>query len=219
LEEGTDPAKPVLGLPGHALDSFFREVVRMNQWAPESGTEEEAQLGELMLVYPISKKPLFWGFLLATFLGGLGVAVLLIVLERLIADWTKDVFGSALFFAFGVFLLWGGRAIWRKTKLLCHVKVNVYTGGLSYHKNNTCVTCRWNQILDVRGGATHYYEQVSLNGLIPIESRRLSHTNHLLTVRRHDGVELVFTGELQNVTELFRIIQQRGGQELTSENP
>src|SRR5271166_4384375 len=92
----------------------------------ENASEEVAQIGEPEVVFQASRKTLFWGFLLASLPCGLGIAVLIVVLTMLLADWSKDVFGSVVFLAVGGFSLWGGRALWRQTNRLRHLQVVVH---------------------------------------------------------------------------------------------
>jgi hypothetical protein len=186
----------------------------MKQPVPESASEEVAQLGEPRLVCRTSSKTLFWGFLLASLLGGFGIAVVILVLRNLIADWSKDVLGTVALLAVTSLSLWGGRALWRKENRKRLVRVVVHAGGLSYRDGSTCLTCHWDQIEDVRWRVANHYEETSLavGGVLPIPGatiERVSHTSHRLTVRRKDGVNLVFTDELQNIVELARAIQQQ----------
>ena len=136
------------------------------------------------------------------------------MLKMLLVDRSRDVFGAVVFLAIGVLSLWGGRVLWRKTDRLRHAQAVVHDGGISCHDGSTCLTCRWDQIEDVRWRVANHYEETSfaVGGVLPIPGatiERVSHTNHRLTVRRKDGVNLVFTDELQNIVELARAIQQQ----------
>jgi hypothetical protein len=144
----------------------------MNRQAAANGSEEVAQLGEPSLVCRTSRKTLVWSFVLASSPIGFGIAVLLFVVKALLADWSRDIFGSILLLAVGVVSLWGGRALWRKANRLRHVKVAVHAGGLSYRDGGTCLTCRWDQIEEVRWRVSDHYEEHSC-GL-----RSCSHPRH-----------------------------------------
>src|SRR5262249_18009948 len=118
-----------------------------------------------------------------------------------------------VFLAIGVLSLWGGTVLWRKTNRLRHVQVVVHDHGLSYRDGSTCLTCRWDQVEEVRWRVAHHYEESSLTvgGFVPLPgtgTQDYSHTTHRVTVRRNDGVNLVFTDELQNIVELARAIRQ-----------
>jgi hypothetical protein len=186
----------------------------MNRQTLQPDAEAAAQLGEPLLVCRISRKTLVWGFLVASLPCGFGVAVLLLVLKMLLEDWSRDLFGAVVLLAIGVLSLWGGRVLWRKTDRLRHAQAVVHAGGISYHDGSTCLTCRWDQVEDVRWKVANHYEETSLavGGVFPIPGtaiQRVSHTSHRLTVRRKDGDNLVFTDELQNIVELARAIQQQ----------
>jgi hypothetical protein len=191
----------------------------MNQPVPDSGSGEVARLGEAKLVCRTSRKTLFWGFLVVSLLSGAGIALLVIVLTWLVSDWSKDVFGSLVFVAVGVFLLWGGGVLWRKTNCLRHTRAVVHAHGLSYRKDNTTLTCRWEDIQEIRCLERDHYEETAAVGLIPIPRGTTTptfvHSSHHLTVRRKDGLELVFTDELEDVVGLASAIQQ----ETTPWNP
>jgi hypothetical protein len=181
----------------------------MNQPTPNNSSDEVAQLGEPKLVCRTSRKTLFWGFVLASLLCGGGVAVLIVLLRMLIVDWSKDVFGSTVFLAVGLFLLWGGTVLWRKMNRKRQVQVVVHSRGLSYCKeDNTCLTCRWDQIEAVRWRAwDHHDEGGAVIGGVPIYATD-TWTTHQVIIQRNDGVQLVFTDELQNVVSLAKAIQQ-----------
>jgi hypothetical protein len=193
-------------------------VVIVNQLSPENGSEDLAQLGEPKLVCRTSRKTLFWGFLIASLICGSGIAVLIVLLRILIADSPEDVFQNCVFFLpIGVLLLWGGTAVWRKTNRKWQVKVVVHAGGLSYGNDNTCLTCRWDEIEEVGWRVLdHYDEGVARVGGIPIYASS-KHTTHRVTVRRKDGVELVFTDELDDVVALAKAIQQGIGRNIGRE--
>jgi hypothetical protein len=195
----------------------------MSPPGPEYDSEAVAQLGEPRLVCRTSRKTLFWGFLLASLLCGSGAAVLVAVLRSLMVDWSKDVFGSAVLLAVALLLLWGGRALWRKADRKRRVRVVVHTHGLSYRDGSTCLTCRWDQIEDVRWRIWNNYEDtcIALGGVVPVPgttTRSLIHTSHQVTVLRKDGVQLVFTDELQNIAGLARAIRQEASRNI-SERP
>jgi hypothetical protein len=185
----------------------------MSQQPPETDSDEVTQLGAPRLVCRISRRTLFWAFLLAALPGVVGVALLLFVTRLLLDDWSGDIFGSVLLLSLGVLSLWGCRALWRKANRLRHVQVVVHAGGLSYRDGSTCLTCRWDQVEEVRWRTANHYEEVSLTvgGVLPVPGaaiRRLSHTSYHVTVRRKGGSQLVFTNELQNIDGLARAIQQ-----------
>jgi hypothetical protein len=109
----------------------------------------------------------------------------------------------------------------RKANRLRHVRVVVHAGGLSYRGESTCLTCRWDQIEEVRFRVAHHREIIYLavGGVIPIPGttrQHLSHTTHRVTVRRKDGTQMIFTDELQNIVELARAIQARASRDLGS---
>jgi hypothetical protein len=184
----------------------------MIQPVPESGLEEVAQLGEAKLVCRTSRKTLFWTFLLASLLCGFGIALLILVLRILTADWSKDVFGCIVFLAVASLSLWGAKALWRKANRLRQVQVVVHAGGLSYRDDSTCLTCRWDQIEAVRWRVSDHHEEslIGIRGMpIPVLiPAKTTWTTHQVTVKRKDGVQLVFTDELQDVVRLAKAIQQ-----------
>lgn len=184
----------------------------MTQALPDDGSAVVDRLGEPKLVCRTSRKTLFWGFLVASVLGGLGITLCVIVLRRVVSDWSRDVFGSVLFVAVGVFLLWGARAMGRSTNRLRYTRAVVHAGGLSYHRDGACLSCRWEEIQEIRCRVTDHYERTAAVGLIPIPrgatTPKFVHRSFRLTVRRRDGRELVFTDELEHVTTLIRAIEQ-----------
>jgi hypothetical protein len=181
----------------------------MKQPTPDDGSEEVAELGEPNLICRISRKTLFWGFLLASLLCGVGVGVLIVVLRMLIADWSQDVFGSIIFLAVGLLLLWGGTVLWRKTNRKRHVRVVVHSRGLSYrNEDNTCLTCRWDEIEAFRWRAwVHREKGAAVIGGAPVVATT-TWTTHQVIVQLKDGVQLVFTDELQHVVSLAKAIQE-----------
>ena len=178
----------------------------MNQQAPGPGSEEVTRLGEPRLVCRVHRKTVIWGFLLAVVVCVSGIAVLLFLFTMLLADWSKDITSEVALLAAGVLLLWGGRVLWRKANRLRRVLVVVHAGGLSSRDDSTCLTCRWDEIEDVRWRVSNQYESFSI--AMGISAKRLSHTSHYITVKRKDGVEMVFTDELENIFELAGAIQQ-----------
>jgi hypothetical protein len=84
-----------------------------------------------MLVCHISRRALFWGFLLASLPCVFGVVLLILALKLLIEDWSDNLFGVVVILSFSVLSLWGGRALCRQANRLRHVKAVVHTGGLS----------------------------------------------------------------------------------------
>jgi hypothetical protein len=187
----------------------------MDQPLLENGSKALERLGEPKLVCRTSKAALFWGFLAACVLGGCGTAPLVVVLRRLVSDWSSDVLGSLLFVGAGVFLLWGARALWRSTNRLRYTRAIVHADGVSYRKGDTCLTCRWDEIDEIRCRVTDYYERTAAVGLIPIPrgatTPKFVHRSLSLTVRRKDGLELVFTEELKNVAAFISAIEREAG--------
>ena len=174
----------------------------MKTQAPDNDSEEMVQLGEPKLVCRTSRSTLFFGFLLASLLCFSGSAVLVLGLSRLMAHWSY-----VLVDAVGLLLLCGGSVLCRRTNRKRHVQVVVHAAGLFYHKeDNTCLTCRWDQIESVRCRIADHHEEATVEGIIPIHS---SFRTHEITLRRNDGVQMVFTDELQNIAELARLIDQR----------
>jgi hypothetical protein len=160
----------------------------MHPQAPATDSEVAARLGDPTLVCRISRKTLFWGYLLPFLPGALGAAVLAAVLQMLLADGPRDVLGSAVFLAGGVGLLWGATALWRRTDRLRHTRVVVHAGGLAYHRDGACLTCRWDQIEQFQWRLANHFEESSLaiGGLVPVpgtKMRSLSHTSQRVTVR------------------------------------
>jgi hypothetical protein len=198
------------GTSGEAI-RFSSEVELMQPQEPRTGSEEVARLGATTLVCRISRKTLFWEFILASLPCAIGVALFGLLLKMLLDDWSRDPLGAAVLLAAGVLSLWGGRVLWRKTNRLRHVQATVHTGGVSWSDGNTCLTCSWDQVEDVRWQALNHYEKTSIaiGGVVPISPgvRSLTHTTHRVTVYRKDGVQLVFTNELQNIVDLARAIE------------
>jgi len=170
----------------------------MRQESLENGSEEVAQLGEPKLVCSASRKTLFWGYLLASLPCGVGIAILITVLMGLAADWSKDILGSLVLLAVPIPFLWGGWALWRRANGKRQMRVVVHTGGLSYHDGNSVRTCRWDQIAEVQWKVANYYDDTT--------TRKASHTSHEFVLHRRDGVQLVFTEELQNIVGLSKSI-------------
>jgi hypothetical protein len=186
----------------------------MDQEAPESKADEVAQLGEPLMTFHVSRKTLFWSFLIVLAPAAAGIALLAGVVEMLITDWSRDRLGCAVYLVVGVLLLWAGKALWSQANRLRRLKVVVHAGGLSYRKDGACLACRWDQIAAVQGQETPHYEESSLavGGIVSIPGttvRTLSHVSHRYTVSRQDGVQLVFTSELQNVAQLVQMIEQQ----------
>jgi hypothetical protein len=184
----------------------------MGRQTPDNGSEEVVQLGDPRFACRISRKTLVWGFLVASLPCAFGAAMLVVVLRMLLTDWSGDISGSVILLAIGVLALWGGMVLWRKANRLRHVQVGVHAAGLCYHNGSTCLTCRWDQVESIRWKVQDHYEETSLAvGWVPIPGTGIpefSHTTHHITVRRQDGVQLVFTDELENITGLARAIQQ-----------
>jgi hypothetical protein len=187
--------------------------MRQPMTAADSGTV--AQFGDVRLVCHVCRKTLFWGFLLASLLCCLGLAGLVVVLRSLLTDPTRDVAGSLALLAVAALLLWGGWRLGRKANRLRSKRVIVYAGGLSYHDGSTCLTCRWDQIADIRWSARPHYEHLAdqWGNEIP-GTTRLSHISNRITVRRKDGVAMVFTDELENIVGLAGAIQRERSREV-----
>src|SRR5262245_20068134 len=100
----------------------------MNRQALETDSEALARLGEPSLVCRTSRKTLFWSFALASVPCGLGILVLVVVANMLLADGGKEILGCLVFLAVGVFSLWGGWVLCRKANRLRHVLVAVHAG-------------------------------------------------------------------------------------------
>jgi hypothetical protein len=201
------------GKPWWEFWQYRSSEFRMNQQILETDSEEVARLGEPRLICRTSRKTLFWGFVLASLACAFGVAVLILLFSTLLADWSKYIFGSVLFLVVGVLALWGGIVLWRKTNRLRRVEAVVHVGGLSYQNDCGCLTCRWDQIEYVWWKVgNHYVEsRVVVGGFVPIAgsgTRHHTHTTHEVTVRRKDGVQMIFTDQLQDIVELARAIQQ-----------
>src|SRR5207249_1025722 len=112
--------------------------------------------------------------------------------------------------AAGLLFLWGGWVLWMKTNRLWRVQVVVHAGGLVYNNEETCLTCRWDQIEEFRWRVWNLFDESTIVvGVVPIATRSFDHSDHKVTVRRKDGVQLIFTDELQNIDRLARVIQQQ----------
>jgi hypothetical protein len=167
----------------------------MNDPLPEDGLENMARLGEPTLVCRTSRRTLFWGFLLASLLSGFGLAFVALLLKNLLVDPSKDVLGCVVYLAIAALSLWGGIKLWRKANGKRQVRVAVHAGGLSYHDEETCLTCRWDQIAEVRWNAKKVYEttHLTVGGVLPVPgttSTRHIHTTHQITVQLKDSVQL-----------------------------
>lgn len=186
----------------------------MSQQALGNGSDELAQLGEAKLVCRTSRKTLFWLVALAVLSCAVGLGVLSVVVVMFLTAGFQDISGSVVLQALGAVSLWGAAALWGKVNRLRLVQVVVHVGGLSHRdENNRVLTCRWDQIADVRWRLAHFYQETSLTiqGVIPIpgtKTQTFSHNIHRIRVLRKDGVELVFTDELQNIFELGQAIHQ-----------
>jgi hypothetical protein len=199
----------------------------MNRQAPEIDLRDVDRLGEPRLVCHTSRKTLFWGFLVAVVPGVLGAAALCGALRLLLGGWSEDVLGLVLLLAVGVGSLWAARALWSKTSRLRHVQVAVHAGGLSYRDDSTCLAWRWDEILDIRWSVSLHRETTSfaVGGVLPVPGTTVEttvHRSHQVIVRRMDGAQLVFTDELENITEMPRAIQEAasrnaGGESLIAE--
>jgi hypothetical protein len=183
----------------------------MNQQSPECNLEVLTQLGEPLFVCRTSRKTLFGGFLVALVPFALGGALLFAMVNMLIADGLKDLFGCLLCLAAGLLFLWGGSVLWMKTQRLRNVRVVVHAGGLVLHNQWACVTCRWDQIEDFRWSVLNHFEEPTIVvGWVLVASgpRRLDHSDHTVTICRKDGVKLIFTDELRTIVRLARVIQR-----------
>lgn len=144
---------------------------------------------------------------------GFGAADLAFVLHLRAGDWAKDVPGTVLLLAVAAAACYGGWVLWRRTNRLRRVRVVASDGGLTYQDWTGCVSCRWDQIDDVRWSASDHYDvsSLALYGVAKVPgttTREFSHTTHQITVLRSDGVKLVFTEELENVVGLGSVIME-----------
>jgi len=174
-------------------------------------TDAGGRLGEPRLVCHTSRRTLVFGFLTAALPCGLGAAVLVFVVDLRRADWTKDVPGTIVLSTSAGAALYGGWLLAQRTNRLRRVRVAVHDAGLTYRDWAGCVTRRWDQVEGVRWRAADHYEESSLYlyGVARVPgttTREFSHTTRTVTVRWTDGTQLVFTDELENVTELARVI-------------
>src|ERR1043165_6078411 len=104
----------------------------MNQPQPEIASGV-AQLGRPKFVFRTCRKTLFWGFLLASFLGAMGIGVLLLLVKIVMADWANHALSNwALYLPLGCLLFWGGTVVGKKTNRMGQVQVVVHAGGLCY---------------------------------------------------------------------------------------
>jgi hypothetical protein len=182
----------------------------MNQGSPESNLELLTQLGDPLFVCRTSRKTLVGGFLMALVPFAIGGALLFALVNMLIADGLKDLFGLLVCLALGLLFLWAGSVLWMKTNRLRNIRVVVHAGGLVLHNQWACVTCRWDQMAEFRWRVLKYFDESTIVvGVVPIPTRSLDHSDHKVTVRRKDGVQLIFTDELQNFDRLARVIQEQ----------
>jgi hypothetical protein len=167
-------------------------------------------MGKPVLVCRTCRRTLVGGFLLAAVSCGLGAAVLIFVVYLHAANGNTEVFGTIILLAVAAVPFYGGWVLCRKTSRLRRVQVVAYEGGLTYQGTASCESCRWDQVEDVRYKVSdHYSKSASLYGVVNASgstTRDFTHTTHEVTVRRSDGLQYVFSDELDNVTELARFI-------------
>jgi hypothetical protein len=186
--------------------------------APDFVSAELAELGERKLVCRTSRKTLFWGFLLAFLVCSIAIAVLFVPFTIFKSPSTEDMLlNSAFFLPIGTLLLWGGIVLLRKANAMRHIQVVVHVGGLASYQDKNCLTCRWDQLDEVTWQVrNHYDEGTATVGGVPIYANS-KHSTHRLTVRRKDGIELVFTDDLANLKALAKAIQMATGRRLDVE--
>jgi hypothetical protein len=178
---------------------------------PKVVTDECSRFGEPKLVYRTGRKTIVGGFLMAALPCAFGAAVLMFLVSLRGADWTKDILGTVVLLVVAAAAFFCGWILVRKTNRLRRVLVVVHDGGLVYRDGVDYMICSWDQIEDVQWRVDDHYQESSLylSGVAKIPgttTREFSHTTHKFTVRRNDGVQLVFTDELENVVELARVI-------------
>jgi hypothetical protein len=163
-----------------------------------------ARLGAATLVCRVGRKSLVWGFIVAALLFAVGAAVLAGVLLLFLQTRSADFL---LLLGGWVLLAWAGWAVWNKTCLLRHVRVGVHAGGISYCDGKGWVTCRWEQVADVRWKTWLLREESSgVAAGIPYYVTS-QHVTDRIEVRRNDGVEIVFTHQLEDVASLGKALQ------------
>jgi hypothetical protein len=181
---------------------------------PNNVAQELSQFGEPRLVCRTSRRTLVGGFVMAAVLCISGAAVLIFVFKVRAANWTKDIPGTVIMLTVAAGLLFAGWVVGKKINQRRQILVAVYDGGFSYENGVDCVTRRWDQIENIRWKVADFYEDLALavgpfNVRVPSKAmREYSHTSYGLTVKCRDGVRLVFNDELENVTELARIIAE-----------
>ena len=189
-------------------------MAKMNdEQLPGTVTDECGRLGEPRLVCRTSRKTLVGGYLMAALPCAFGAAILVFVVNLRGADWAKDIPGTIVMLTVAGVAFNGSWLLLRKSNRLRRVRVVAHDGGLTHQDWAGCVTCHWEQVEDVRWMAADHYEESSLYlyGIAEIPgttTREFSHTTHTVTVRRNDGVQLVFTDELENVAGLARVIME-----------
>ena len=181
----------------------------MNEMPPELASDELAQLGKSKFVFCTRRKTLVWGFLVASFLCLIGIGVLVFLLQTVIANWPNHVLSNCAFFLpVAGLVLWGGIVVGTKTNRKRRVRVVVNSGGIYYRSENSIVIFRWDQISVVRLRRWHHHDEgAAMIAGVPIVASADFDT-HSLAVQMKDGVEFVFTDELQNLVGLAKVIEQ-----------